>query len=90
VRGILEEYITYLWNNYREDLVGIIHGISIHEIQQVWKSDEFLWLLYTGYESNCTTTRQHVDEWVINGNVHLPFKHSERHVNFESLVASAA
>lgn len=55
-RATLSEYITYLYDNYSSQLVGVVEkpgvfSMSIEEIKGVWKSDAWIEALYSGQES---------------------------------------
>lgn len=50
LRDMISAYIQFLWDNYSENLVGSFDGISMKDVEGVWKSDHYLFLLYTGYE----------------------------------------
>lgn len=54
VRNILREYIDFLWTRFSDKFVGVVKisgvEISMKEIDGVWKSDDWIEALYSGYE----------------------------------------
>jgi len=51
-RKILSAYINYLNENYEDQMIGSCNGLSVGDIQNVWKTDCWLSLLYSGCESS--------------------------------------
>jgi hypothetical protein len=53
-RRIISDYIEYIYSRYKEDLIGDVHikksTIPMGEIIALWKSDEYIEALYSGYE----------------------------------------
>jgi len=50
-RKIISGYIQYLDIHYKNQLVGVCNGVPFSEIEGVWKSDEYIRMLYSGRES---------------------------------------
>jgi len=50
VRSILRDYLDFLNHNHSEKMCGSVNGLSMREIQNVWKSDAFIEALYCGEE----------------------------------------
>lgn len=75
-REILSGYIEWLMTSiWRDQLYGVIDGMPIEEIFNLWRSDKWCRALYTGSES---------DMGVINVNPRLPHKKLLR--LYESLI----
>lgn len=51
-RKFIQSYIEYLWHEYDDDLNGVINDIKIGTIFSVWKTDDWIWGLYSGQESS--------------------------------------
>jgi len=67
---ILSGYIEYLTTSiWRDQLCGVIDGMPIEEIFNLWRSDKWCRALYTGSESEMR---------VISGNARLPHKKLKR------------
>jgi len=51
-RSFIQKYIEWIWNHpeYKEQLYGEINGISMSEIDAIYKSDDWCWALYAGQE----------------------------------------
>jgi hypothetical protein len=51
-RTFIQQYIEWIWNHpeYKEQLVGEINGISMSEIDGMYKSPDWCWALYAGLE----------------------------------------
>jgi len=51
-RTFIQQYIEWIWNHpeYKEQLVGEINGISMSEIDGMYKSHDWCWALYAGLE----------------------------------------
>ncbi len=50
-RSVLAGYINYLNVKHRAEMIGVVNGLTIREIQGVWKSDDAIRALYAGLES---------------------------------------
>lgn len=50
VRGVLDSYIAYLNKMHGGELVGEINGLSMMQIRNVWKSEDWIEALYCGLE----------------------------------------
>jgi hypothetical protein len=54
-RIIIQDYINYLYRAFAPDLIGFVcikgNNIPMSEISNLWKSDEYIEALYSGYES---------------------------------------
>lgn len=79
----IETFINYLHHHYSDQLVGSVNGLTMDEINAVWKSDEDLMTLYTGWESTSSELKPHarlvsindVDTYACNtGSTHMSFE----------------
>lgn len=50
-RVVLQEYIDFINREFQDEMVGVCKNISMNSIREVWKSDAWLWKLYSGQES---------------------------------------
>lgn len=50
-RKIIQGYIEYLLRVYASDMYGDVAGLKMEHIYSVYKSDRWIWALYTGIES---------------------------------------
>lgn len=50
-RELIVDYLHYICEHYSDKLVGEINGITMLEIQNSWKDDREMSVLYAGYES---------------------------------------
>lgn len=78
----IETFINYLHHHYSDQLVGSVNGLTMDEINAVWKSDEDLMTLYTGWESTSSELKPHarlvsindVDTYACNtGSTFMPY-----------------
>jgi hypothetical protein len=46
----LDEYIAYVYDKYSSELVGEVRGVSMHSIEGLWFSQQFVDHLYSGKE----------------------------------------
>jgi len=60
-RKIISGYIQYLDIHYKNQLVGVCNGVPFTEIEGVWKSDEYIKMLYSGRESYTSISLESVD-----------------------------
>jgi len=55
VRIILKNYIEFIWANYADQLVGKINDLDMGVISSVYKTDDWIWSLYSGFEGAADT-----------------------------------
>lgn len=55
----IETYINYILENYQDQLVGEVGTLTMNQIHKMWKSDDELTKLYTGYESTRPEVKVH-------------------------------
>jgi len=51
-RSFIQKYIDWIWKHpeYKEQLVGEINGLTMSEIDGIYKSNDWCWALYAGLE----------------------------------------
>jgi len=49
-RRVIQSYIEYIWRECVDELVGDINGLSMKDIHAVWKTDSWIFALYSGNE----------------------------------------
>jgi len=52
-RTFIQSYIEWIWNHpeYKEQLFGEINGLSMSDIDAIYKSNDWCWALYAGLEN---------------------------------------
>jgi len=52
-RSFIQRYIEWIWKHpeYKEQLVGEINGITMSEIDAIYKTNDWCWALYAGQEN---------------------------------------